>query len=254
MSDTDNRSFPVAPAPFRDTSRTVEAGAGFDWLRQGWAIFVVNPGLWLAAAVIFMLVTSVRWLFPVIGPIASNLLLPVLIAGMAYLASRMAETEAASLDDLFIGLRRHSNALILLGLALVAVFIVIDLAAFMISGGSVAGGLIFGATAGLGLGLGVAMGGLLISWLLSMVLIVPILMAFWFSPLLILFHGLGVRSALGISFQACARNWIAFMVLGLIVSIVAFFAALPMGLGFLVLVPVMAGAMYASYRDVFVGT
>lgn len=254
MSDASDRAFPVPPAPFRDTSRTVEAGAGFDWLRQGWALFVGNPGVWLGAAVIFLLVMAVRWLFPVIGPFASNLLLPVLVAGMASLAARMAAGEDGNLDDLFAGLRRHSNTLIMLGLTLALVFIAMDVAAFVISGGGVAGGLLFGATASIGLGLGMAMGGFLISWLLSLVLMVPIAMAFWFAPLLVFFHGLPVRQALEVSFQACARNWIAFMVLGIMVSIFAFFAALPMGLGFLVLVPVMAGALYASYRDVFVGT
>ena len=31
-----------------------------------------------------------------------------------------------------------------------------------------------------------------------------------------------------------------------------FFAALPVGLGFLVLIPVLSGSIYASYRDIFV--
>lgn len=254
MSDSSQQAFPLAPAAFRDTSRTVEAGAGFDWLRQGWALFTANPGVWLAAAVIFLLLTTLRWIFPIIGPLAANLLTPVLVAGMASLSSRMASGADGNLDELFAGFRRNSNTLVLLGLVLALVFVAIDVAAFVISGGGLAGGLLFGATTSIGLGLGMAMGGFLISWLLSMVLMVPIIMAFWFAPLLVYFHGLGIRQALEVSFLACARNWIAFLVLGIMISILAFFAALPMGLGFLVLVPVLAGALYASYRDVFVGT
>ena len=43
-----------------------------------------------------------------------------------------------------------------------------------------------------------------------------------------------------------------FLILGLIVIVLMFFAALPVGLGFLVLFPVLAGTLYASYQDVFV--
>jgi uncharacterized membrane protein len=42
------------------------------------------------------------------------------------------------------------------------------------------------------------------------------------------------------------------VVYSLIVMVLMFFAALPVGLGFLVLVPVLCGSIYASYRDVFV--
>ena len=48
------------------------------------------------------------------------------------------------------------------------------------------------------------------------------------------------------------KNVLAFLVYGLIVLVLAFFAALPVGLGFLVLIPVLAGSVYAAYRDVFV--
>ena len=43
-------------------------------------------------------------------------------------------------------------------------------------------------------------------------------------------------------------------IIALVAWVLAFFAALPIGLGFLVLGPVLAGSLYASYRDVFVAT
>lgn len=42
------------------------------------------------------------------------------------------------------------------------------------------------------------------------------------------------------------------LVYGIFVLVLAFFAALPAGLGFLVLAPVLAGSIYAQYRDLFV--
>jgi uncharacterized membrane protein len=56
------------------------------------------------------------------------------------------------------------------------------------------------------------------------------------------------------SFNACMKNMVPFLVYGLITMTLCFFAALPVGLGFLVLGPVLAGSVYASYRDIFVAT
>jgi hypothetical protein len=45
-----------------------------------------------------------------------------------------------------------------------------------------------------------------------------------------------------------------FTVYGLFTMVLCFFAALPVGLGFLVLGPVLAGSVYASYKDIFLAT
>ena len=117
-----------------------------------------------------------------------------------------------------------------------------------LGGGSVAGGLLSAQPAGLG----VIFGGLMLSLLLSLALSVPVVMAIWFAPALVFFNNMQPVEALKASFEACMKNVLAFLVYGLIVLVLAFFAALPVGLGFLVLIPVLAGSVYAAYRDVFV--
>ena len=79
--------------------------------------------------------------------------------------------------------------------------------------------------------------------LLGMVLIVPVLMAVVFAPALVFFHGMDPVAAMKASFGACADNWLAFLVYGVILLVLSFFAALPIGLGFLLLVPVTTGAL-----------
>ena len=54
------------------------------------------------------------------------------------------------------------------------------------------------------------------------------------------------------SLNACLKNILPFLILGLIFCVLSFFAALPVGLGFLVLLPVLSGTAYASYQDVFI--
>ena len=100
--------------------------------------------------------------------------------------------------------------------------------------------------------LGVLLGGSLLAMLLSSVLIIPLAMAMWFAPALVFFNNMAPLDALKASFNACLKNTLPFLILGLIVLVLMFFAALPVGLGFLVLFPVLAGTLYASYQDVFV--
>ena len=101
-------------------------------------------------------------------------------------------------------------------------------------------------------GAGVLLGGSLLALLFSSVLLIPLGMALWFAPMLVLFNGMPPIEACKASFNACLKNILPFLLLGLIVFVLSFFAALPVGLGFLVLIPVLAGTAYAAYQDVFV--
>jgi uncharacterized membrane protein len=53
------------------------------------------------------------------------------------------------------------------------------------------------------------------------------------------------------SIVACWINMLPFLVFGLIYIVLAVVAAIPFGLGFLILGPVTVCAIYASYREIF---
>ncbi|MDR1936587.1 MAG: hypothetical protein LBS49_13605 [Candidatus Accumulibacter sp.] len=74
----------------------------------------------------------------------------------------------------------------------------------------------------------------------------------WVASVLILLAGMPPVKACKASFAACWKNIPPFLILGLIVFVLAFLAAPPAGLGFPVLIPVLAGTACASYQDVFV--
>jgi uncharacterized membrane protein len=59
-------------------------------------------------------------------------------------------------------------------------------------------------------------------------------------------------AAMKSSFQGCLRNMLPFLVYGIVGFLLAIVAVIPLGLGFLVLGPVMWGTMYVGYRDIFV--
>ena len=107
---------------------------------------------------------------------------------------------------------------------------------------------------------------------LALVLFLPLMMAYWFAPVLVAWHGLPPGKALFFSFVACTRNWRAFVVYA--ISLVLVGALLPSlligvlssvftglaGLAsvaltlliILVLLPTVYASFYVSYRDVFV--
>lgn len=244
--------FPLNPPAFDGHSRVTEAGACFDWLRQGWAIFIANPGVWLGMTLVFLVLLLAPSIVPLVGQLATWLLAPILAAGMLAACRRSAEGEEPAIPDLFTGFQRNTNGLVVVGALNVAGMLAILLFLALLGGGSLAGGLVFGSAAP-SLGIGVALGGLMLVGLLAVILSTPLLMALWFAPALVLFHAMPPVEALKASFNACLKNWLSFAVFGLLLSILVFFAVLPLGLGFLVLIPVMFGALYASYRDIFVG-
>lgn len=237
--------FPLAPTLFKGHSRVTEPGACFDWLRQGWAIFMLKPGLWMGLSLLFLLGLMVPASVPLFGLLVSSLLMPLLAAGMLSACRRSAQGEMPALGDLLAGFGSQGSSLVILGLFNMLAMVGIVLLLTLLSG---FGGQMSGAP-----GLGALVGGLLLSALLGVILSLPLVMAFWFAPALVLFHGMAPLAAVKASFSACLKNWLAFLVFGLLLSILFFFATLPLGLGFLVLIPLLFGALYASYRDIFVG-
>ena len=244
-------SFPIPAPAFNGNSRVVPPGNAFDWLRQGWALFAANPGLWIGLTIVLLVIVVGVQIVPLVGTLAAHLLMPVLGAGLLLVCRKIDEGDSVWIDDLFAGFKQNAGPLVMVGvLYMVAMFaiVVIVVIVVIVGGGSVAGGLLSAQPAGLG----VIFGGLMLSLLLSLALSVPVAMAVWFAPALVFFNNMQPVEALKASFEACMKNVLAFLVYGLIVLVLAFFATLPVGLGFLVLIPVLAGSVYAAYRDVFV--
>lgn len=241
-------AFPIAPAPFSGKSRRAEAGACFDWLRQAWAMFAANPGVWVSMALLLIVFYLALSIVPFLGSFAANLLLPAFSAGVLAMCRHQAQGEEASLNHLLEGFQgTAASGLVVVGALYGAALLLIVGVAFMVAGGGVVGGLVMGRPAGLG----VAFGGLMVSLLLILVLATPLIMAMFFAPALVFFHGMPPVAAMKASFHACALNWLSLSVYGLLLSVLMFFALLPVGLGLLVLIPLLYGTLYAAYRDIF---
>lgn len=65
--------FPIPAPAFDGASRRVEPGNAIDWFRQGWAIFIVRPGIWIPSMVLcFFAALSAGLGFLVLGPVLAG--------------------------------------------------------------------------------------------------------------------------------------------------------------------------------------
>jgi uncharacterized membrane protein len=58
-------------------------------------------------------------------------------------------------------------------------------------------------------------------------------------------------AAMQLSFTACWRNIMAFLVYGLIAMVLLMVATIPFFLGLLIVSPILIASIYCAYRDIF---
>jgi uncharacterized membrane protein len=225
--------------------KSVTAGRGVAWIVEGWALFRQAPAIWIAITVIAGAGFIVLSLIPILGQIASPLL-SVLVGGGIMLGCRgLDRGEPLTVAHLVAGFQSHLNPLLVIGaLYLAGMFAIIIIASVFTGGAAFA--LWRGSPDA-----GVAVTSILLIVLVVMLLMIPLVMAIWFAPALATLHNVEPVQALRLSFRGCLRNILPFLVYGVVAFVLAIIASIPFGLGWLVLLPVLAGSVYVSYRDIF---
>ena len=244
----ESTQFPAVPVRFRGESREVDPGACFEWLRQGWTMFLANPGVWIGSTVLLLVMLMAISIVPLFGQVAAHLLAPLFGAGMVQICRHLTEGQQPEVADLFAGFRHNTGPLVMVGVFFAVGILGLAFIAFLLVSGGVLGGVITGRTAGLS----IALGGVMLAGLVVLVLSAPVIMATWLAPALVFFHDMKPGAAMRASFDAGAKNWLVMVIFGIFLLVSLFFAMLPLGLGLLLLLPIFSGAVYASYRDIFV--
>jgi uncharacterized membrane protein len=94
--------------------------------------------------------------------------------------------------------------------------------------------------------------GLLVGIVFAVLLVtVPLAMAMAFAPALVALNGMGAVEAMLLSLKACARNFLPLVILAVVAVVVAIIAALPLGLGLIVAMPVFLATNFVAYREIF---
>lgn len=237
--------------------RAVDAGTGTRWWGDGWRLFSTSPLVWIGIVLVWLLISVVLSQVGKLGNIASMLLTPTLSAGVLIAARDQDRGGALRFEQLFTGFRGGRFApLLMLGffnLVLTAIVLAI-VAAAVIGIVGYAGLEAFLANDVLDLAstdLSALAFSILVLSPLLLIGFALISMAFWFAPGLVAINGVAPSAALWLSFRANLTNIGAMLIYGLVGVVLMILASIPLGLGWIVLGPVMAGSWYATWRDVF---
>lgn len=233
--------------------RQVDAKQGWQWIVTGFYIFRQIPLMWILLCTTLLLIAVTLSLIPMAGQFIFTLLSPVFLAGLMIGCRALEQGEKLEIAHLLAGFRNTPGPLITIG-GIYLVGQVLILGLFMLVGGDVLMDLLIDGKRVDENELKSVSGNMLSASLVGLSLSVPLMMATWFAPLLVIFNGMAAVDAMRLSFVACLKNIIAFQIYGITLVALIILATMPYGLGLFILVPTMFASIYASYRDIFADT
>ena len=228
---------------FIPAARGVPMGNGWTWLASAWSLFRPAAGMWIGMLLALFVLAIVVYLVPFIGPLVMTVLWPVFIAGLMVAARTLEQGSDPRFMQLFAGFQVRFGPLVLLGVVSLIISVAVVFAVVIVTGVQIS-------TMPDPDDIFVSMQ-LLIAILLIAGLLLPLLMATWFAPTLIVLDDMSVGAAMKASFAGCLKNILPFLLYGVITLIASAIASVPLGLGWLVLFPLLFLSVYTAYRDIY---
>ena len=242
---------------------------GWGWLAAGFAIFRRNPPLLTMLVVGYWVLLALLNLIPLVGAIASTLCIPAFSVSLMNACRDLEQGRKIGPQVIFSGFRENLRVLLMLGAFYLAATLIVFGISAMADGGLLLQMMLGGAPPGEE---ALGSGQFLAATQIALILLAPLMMAYWYAPVLVAWHGFSVSKAFFFSFVACLRNWRAFfayavslavfvaivpgVVLGLLAVLlpesIPFFTVLFSIQLLLIVAPTLFASFYVSYRDVFV--
>ena len=247
----------------------VNARTGSKWVRQGIRVFWKQPIAMSGLFFLFMAIMSLSALLPIVGSFIALTLLPAATLGLMA-ASREVDLGKFPMPTIlaiaFRASKERKRDMAILGLLYALGFVcVMGISALMDGGGFaklyLVGGKLDAET--------IMDPNFQNAMWLSLLLYMPLSMVFWHAPALVHWHGVPALKSLFFSTVACLRNWRAFLVFGLMWTVVFMSTALILSLvsglmgdgelvsmtllpAMLMLAAMFFCSVYFSFRDCFV--
>jgi hypothetical protein len=237
--------------PGEPAIRRVAIGRGWGWIAAAFGLFRRSPVIWIALHLVLLLIALGLGLIPWLGTYLIYLLTPPFLAGLMSACADAERGREIEIGHLFKGFVDNASPLITLGgIYLVGNVVVAGVAIAL--GGAALQEVMQAASEGSASVDPAVTDKALLAVLVSAALFVPLAMALWFAPALVMLDRVPAPKALVLSVQACLANLLPFLVYGLIMSALLFVALLPALLGLVLWVPIAMLSTYTAYREVFV--
>ena len=234
----------------------VDAGNGLNWLTEAIGIVFRNPGAFLVMA----LIVGVINLIPFLGSLAILVCGPALTGGIVYAARTEAEGGKAELGQLFQAFQQPDKIgpMLLLCLPTVVGAALLLVCGLVFGLGALLGGGLSAAN-GSSLGAGALGGGVLVLMLIGLVVVLAIYAFQFFAIPRVMLDGIEPFAAMKESFAACLANIGAFLVFGVVFTVICCVAAavliwIPI-IGWIVMsgvaTVILGAALFVAWRQVF---
>lgn len=234
----------------------LNAARGWIWIKQGYQLIMRNPMLSISTALIGAMGIFLALLIPLFGPLLGILLMPILLAGYMRICRALEEDEELELAHLFAGFRQRTSSLVALGGFLMFGLLITSILMIWV-GGDALKSLLDQMYATddpqvLIQAMSAAESGVAFAILLGFTLVLLLIVAWQYAPILVFFSGISPLAALQASFIGTMRNVLPYTVYSLIMQLIALvLGILPFGLGMIVLLPLGLTSLYVSYRNIF---
>lgn len=235
---------------FIAAGRAVAAGNGWRWITDAWSFMAPQRWTFIGVSLLFVVLLLVVQLVPLLGPIASTVLWPIVLGGFLLGCDVVRRGGRLEVEHLFFGLRRSARKLAAIGAVSLGCFALIAISMVAILGVHLAAMLLGFVQPNLAelSGMGIF---ILLAVAIGLAVTLPIYMAVWFAVPLVVLADFDVSAALKTSFAACLKNVVPFLVWSVIVLLLSLPATIALLIGWVWLIPAILVSVYTGYRDIF---
>ena len=232
--------------------RRVPIGRGWRWIVEAFALFRRNPLIWIVLNLVLLLIGLGLDVIPIVGGYVLYLLTPLFLAGMMTACRDLEAGGEIEIAHLFRGFRSNTSQLVTVGGVYLVGQVVIVGVVLSIGGLDLQEALRAAAEGNADKITPEAANRVSLAVLVGSALFVPLAMAVWFAPTLVILDNAPALRALQASIQACLANLLPFLFYSVVMSGLLVLAVMPLFAGLVLWVPVAVISAYTSYRDVFV--
>jgi uncharacterized membrane protein len=248
VADQAERRDPGAET-FIPNGRSLPGGRGAGWIGDAWRLLKAQPGKWAVTMLLLLGFYIVISILPLVN-LFSSFVGPFVSAGIAMAADEQRRNGTFEIGTLVGGFKRNPGSLLAVAGVLFLFFVVIAVLIMLTIGGAVAAQLFMGKQAEAAKVLMAP--GYLLMMLVCLALALPVIAATYLAPALIVLHDQPAMTAMKMSLIGSVKNILPGIVFGLCGLGLTILASIPLGLGLLIVLPLMFITNYTMYWDIFI--